>query len=115
MVFTFLFRELSKPVEGSLTMAPKFMTTTPSSASSSKPIPQVSDIYAVIDGQTHVMSKNNPTKPAGLLGQCLDPTIPDEDEILDLRMKPKYHFLLIIATRKQSVFLEKRTCTRHLS
>ena len=39
-----------------------------------------------------IMSRNDPTKPPGLAGQCFDDDVPSEDELLDVHMRPRYHF-----------------------
>ena len=65
-------------------MAPKMTAT---QKVEEKPIPEISTIYAVVDGEKTIMSKNDPTKPAGLLGQCHDDWIPDEDEIIGIVSK----------------------------
>lgn len=38
------------------------------------------------------MAKNNPQRVPGLHGVCEDPNLPDEDEIIDVKMKPTNHF-----------------------
>lgn len=85
------YRKLTKPVEGSLTMGPKQTGTRPVNE---KPIPSATEFveYGTYKGQIQIMSKNDPTKPPGLHGQCFDDEFPDEDEILDVKMRPKYHF-----------------------
>ena len=85
------YRQLTKPVEGSLTMGPKQTGTRPVDE---KPIPSASEFveYGTYNGQIQIMSKNDPTKPPGLHGQCHEDRFPDEDEIIDVRMRPRYHF-----------------------
>lgn len=38
------------------------------------------------------MAKNNPRRVPGLHGVCDDPGLPDEDEVIDLKLKPAHHF-----------------------
>ena len=85
------YRQLTKPVEGSLTMGPKQTGTRPVDE---KPIPSASEFvdYGTYNGQIQIMSKNDPTKPPGLHGQCHEDRFADEDEIIDVKMRPRYHF-----------------------
>ena len=66
----FSFRELTKPVEGSLTFAPKEAPKAQSYEEYQPP--PMTEIYC--GGQ--VMARNDPTKPAGLGNQCLDDDVP---------------------------------------
>ena len=81
------FRQLQKPVEGSLTMAPK-EAPKPANHATMSAAPITAAHYMA--GQ--IMSRNDPTKPPGLAGQCLDDDIASEDELLDVHMRPRYHF-----------------------
>lgn len=67
-------------MEGSLTFAPKEAPRSQQSYEEYQP-PPMAEIYC--GGQ--VMARNDPTKPAGLGGQCLDDDVPS-GKVLKLKL-----------------------------
>ena len=52
--------------------------------------PKVEAPLPYCNGQ--IVARNDHTRPPGLAGQCLDEDVASEDELLDVHMRPKYHF-----------------------